>query len=79
MGATQIRLTQNDGWWVAKDMASGVTSQGRTREDALDNLDEAIAGYEGAGEEPTDEELRELGIDPANNESSSLEESAVFE
>jgi predicted RNase H-like HicB family nuclease len=66
----QIRLTQNeDGWWTARDLDAGVTSQGETREEALDNLDEAVALAVGEiGHEPTDEELRELDIDPAENE-----------
>lgn len=64
----KITLSQDDGWWVATHVPTGVTSQGRTRKTALDNLDEAVAGYKGEGREPTDEELRELGIDPANNE-----------
>jgi len=39
-----ITLTQaDDGWWVAHDEATGVTSQGETRQDALENLDEAVA------------------------------------
>lgn len=67
----QIRLTQNeDGWWTARDLDAEVTSQGETRDEALDNLDEAVALAAGEiGHEPTDEELRELGIDPAQNQS----------
>ena len=65
-----ITLTKEDDWWVAKDTATGVASQGPTREEALDNLDEAVALYKGEiGEPPTDEELREIGIDPENNQS----------
>lgn len=79
MGATQIKLTRNDGWWVAKDMATDVASQGRSREEALENLDEAIAGYEGEGHPPTEEELEAIGINPEHNDSGSLEESAIFE
>lgn len=65
----QIRLTQNeDGWWTARDLDAEVTSQGETRGEALDNLDEAVALAAGEiGHEPTDEELRELGIDPEEN------------
>jgi len=62
-----ITLTEDDDWWVAKDTETGVVSQGKTREKALENLDEALAGYQGDGREPTDEELREAGIDPDNN------------
>lgn len=74
-----ITLTDEGEWWVAKDTETGVTSQGRTRREALDNLDEAVAGYEGEGEAPTDEELRELGIDPAENESGSIDDSGIFD
>jgi predicted RNase H-like HicB family nuclease len=68
----EIRLTRPEGQdgWTAVDVATGVASQGRTREKALENLDEALAGYHGAGEEPSDDELRALGVDPAENESS---------
>lgn len=58
--------------WVARDADTGVSSQGETREAALENLDEAVAGYHGAGRPPTEQELRELGIDPDENESGEL-------
>ncbi|MUV59436.1 type II toxin-antitoxin system HicB family antitoxin [Halobacterium sp. CBA1126] len=74
-----ITLTKDDGWWIAKDTETGVSSQGRTRAQALDNLDEALDGYHGDGDEPTDEELREMGIDPENNQSGSLDESPLFD
>lgn len=79
MGATQIRLEQEDEWWVATDLATGVASQGQTREEALEMLDDALAGHDGAGREPTDAELRDLGIDPAENTSGALVESTIFE
>ena len=67
----RITLTEEDGWWVAKDESvgeHGVASQGRTREEALENLDEAVALHKGeTGHPPTDGELRELGIDPEDN------------
>lgn len=64
----EIRLWREDDWWIAKDTETGVTTQGRSREAALANLDEAVALYEGEiGREPTDEELRAAGIDPADN------------
>ncbi|WP_135829305.1 type II toxin-antitoxin system HicB family antitoxin [Halorussus halobius] len=74
-----ITLSDRDDWWVARDTETGVTSQGRTREEALANLDEALAGYRGEGEKPSEDDLRELGIDPANNESGSLDDSEMFE
>lgn len=64
----EIRLWTEDNWWVAEDVETGVTTQGRTRSAALSNLDDAIALATGeTGREPTDEELRELGIDPTDN------------
>ncbi|MFC6838413.1 type II toxin-antitoxin system HicB family antitoxin [Halomarina ordinaria] len=65
----EIRLVEEDNGWVGTDVSAGVTSQGETRNEALEQLDDAIAGVEGAGHEPTDNELRELGIDPDENRS----------
>jgi len=76
---TRIVLTKGDEWWVASDVETGVTSQGRTRAAALENLDEALEGYHGEGEPPSEADLRTLGIDPEHNISGSLEESDVFE
>ncbi|WP_123621164.1 type II toxin-antitoxin system HicB family antitoxin [Halorubrum sp. CSM-61] len=64
----EIRLWREDDWWIARDVGTGVTTQGESRGDALENLDEAVALHRGeVGREPTDEELRELGIDPERN------------
>ena len=64
----EIRLWREDDWWIAKDVESGVTTQGESRDVALANLDEAVALHDGlVGREPTDEELRQLGIEPAAN------------
>lgn len=61
----EIRLTFDGEWWVARDEGTGVASQGETREEALEMLDEAIALHRGEiGEPVTDEDLEELGIDP---------------
>lgn len=62
-----ITLTREDEWWVARDTETGVASQGQTRQAALENLDEAVEGFQGDGTEPTREELIEAGIDPAKN------------
>jgi len=60
----EIRLWREDDWWIASDVETGVTTQGESRDKALENLDEAVALHRGEiGHEPTDEELRELGID----------------
>ena len=74
-----ITLTDEGDWWTATDTETGVTSQGQTREEALENLDEALCGYRGEGEEPSEVDLRKLGIDPEKNESDSLDESEIFE
>jgi predicted RNase H-like HicB family nuclease len=64
----EIRLWREDDWWVAKDVETGVTTQGESRNVALANLDEAVTLYnDEVGEAPTDKELREMGIDPADN------------
>ncbi|MDY6776128.1 MAG: type II toxin-antitoxin system HicB family antitoxin [Halobacteria archaeon] len=66
-----IRLTQDEETelWTAVDEDEGVASQGETREEALENLDEAVALHKGEiGEEISEDEqeevLRELGIEP---------------
>ncbi|MDG5778255.1 type II toxin-antitoxin system HicB family antitoxin [Haloarculaceae archaeon H-GB1-1] len=39
----EIRLIEeDDGWWSAVDVETGVASQGETRAEALENLDEAV-------------------------------------
>ncbi len=64
----EIRLWQEDDWWIAKDVETGVTTQGESREAALENLDDAVALHDGdRGRAPTDEELRAAGISPADN------------
>lgn len=64
----EIRLVQEDGRWTARDVEAELSAQGETREEALDALDRVVAAAAGeGGREPTDEELRELGIDPAEN------------
>lgn len=44
-------VEEDDGWWSAVDQTTGVASQGETREDALSNLDEAIAVTQEARED----------------------------
>lgn len=63
----EIHLALEDGLWVAKDVETGVASQGETREEALEMLDEAVALHTGEIGEPIEDEeafLEELGIDP---------------
>lgn len=75
----EIHLWREDEFWVIKDVETGVTTQGRTREDALANLDEALAGFHGEGESPSNSDLKELGIDPEQNTSRIISDSEIFE
>lgn len=60
-----LSLAEDGETWVAVDEDTGVASQGATREEALEMLDEAVALHKGEiGESVNDEDLRELGIDP---------------
>jgi len=50
----EIRLIEEeDGWWSAIDEETGVASQGPTRTEALENLDEAVAVTSEARDEET--------------------------
>jgi len=65
----EIRLLEDEelGGWSAIDVETGVASQGETRQEALENLDEAVALHTGEAGEPVedpDEFLQEAGIDP---------------
>ena len=76
----EIRLWRDGEWWVAENVETGVTTQGPSREEALENLDDAVALHEGeTGRPPTEEELRELGIDPADNTTGDQEPPDVLE
>lgn len=62
----EIRLIEeDDGGWSAVDEQTAVASHGATRQQALENLDDALALHRGeAGRPVTDDDLREWGIDP---------------
>jgi len=62
----EIRLIKNpDGQWTARDLSVGVTAQGESQQVALENLDVVVSAVDGdGGHPPTDEEIRELGVDP---------------
>jgi predicted RNase H-like HicB family nuclease len=61
----EIRLLKNpDGQWTARDLRAGVTAQGESRTAALDNLDAVVEAVENdGGHSPTDDEIRDLGVD----------------
>jgi hypothetical protein len=62
----EIRLLKNpDGQWTARDLRVGVTAQGADRNTALENLDAVVEAIDGdGGDPPTDEEIRDFGVDP---------------
>jgi len=82
-----ISLTLSDDGeiWTAKDEDSGVASQGKTREEALEMLDEAVALHRGEIGESIDsweeekEALEELGIDPEGVKEAREEDSELPE
>ncbi|MEE3488583.1 MAG: hypothetical protein VZT48_10840 [Bulleidia sp.] len=54
--ARQVLLTQEDGWYIAEDLATTVASQGKDIGSALDSLKEALSLYfENNAAERTDE------------------------
>lgn len=57
-----ITVTKSDDWFVAKDEASGVASQGKTKADALANLAEALELAERPV--PNDEDVTEESTAP---------------
>lgn len=57
-------IFESDGRVTARDIETGVASFGETKAEALAMLAEALELHEGGGEPVTDEDLRELGIDP---------------
>ncbi|MFB6141251.1 MAG: type II toxin-antitoxin system HicB family antitoxin [Halosimplex sp.] len=61
----EVHLWREGDSWIAKDVETGVASQGDPRGEALETLDEAVALHEGeAGRPVTDDDLEHLGIDP---------------
>lgn len=62
----EIRLIENeDGWWTAEDIDTGLVAEAETREEALTTLDDVVEAAAGeGGHEPTDEELEALEVDP---------------
>lgn len=68
-----LELSEDGKIWLVCDEETSVATEGETREHALEMLDDAVAAYKGhAGREPTDNELREMGVDPDQNTSSEL-------
>lgn len=47
-------IEEDDGWWSAVDKETGVVSQGETRDQALENLNEAVPVTREARDDETD-------------------------
>jgi len=66
----EIRMWREEDMWVITDVGTGVTTQGETRQEALEMLDDAVALYRGEAGESIDtpkeehDALREMGINP---------------
>lgn len=59
----EIRLWQEDDWWIAKDVETGVTTEGDSKKAVLEILDDAVALHNGErGCALTDKELGAAGI-----------------
>jgi len=65
-GRPEIRLVQNpDGKWTARHLQVEISAEGETPGGAVENLMAVVEAVEGdSGHKPTDDELRDLGIDP---------------
>lgn len=55
---------EDDGSITAVDEETGVASYGDSKAEALRMLAEALELHDGGGEPVTDEDLRELGVEP---------------
>lgn len=56
-------IHEDDGRITARDLETGVASFGETKSEALQMLAEALALHEGSGEQVTDADLEEWGLD----------------
>jgi hypothetical protein len=58
-------IHEDDGSITARDKETGVASFGETKSEALRMLAEALELHDGGGEPVDNEDLREMGLDPA--------------
>jgi predicted RNase H-like HicB family nuclease len=65
---------EDDGSITARDKETGVASFGDTKAEALRMLAEALELHEGGGEPVTDEDLRQMGLDPDDTDDKELPE-----
>lgn len=67
-------IHEADGTVTARDLETGVASYGDTKAEALRMLAEALELHEGGGEPVTDDDLREMGLDPDDEGDAELPE-----
>jgi predicted RNase H-like HicB family nuclease len=67
-------IHEDDGSITARDKETGVASYGDTKAEALRMLAEALTLHEGGGEPVSDEDLREMGLDPEDTGDEELPE-----
>jgi predicted RNase H-like HicB family nuclease len=63
----ELEAAEDGDGWVSRDLDTGVASQGETKEEALQNLDEAVELYKRESEYDPEEErefMEEIGLDP---------------
>jgi hypothetical protein len=67
-------IREDDGSITARDLETGLARGGDSRADALAELAEVLELHEGRGEPVTDEDLREMGLDPDDEDNKELPE-----
>lgn len=65
-------IHEDDGSITARDTETGVASFGETKAEALRMLAEALELHEGRGEPVSDDDLREMGLDPEDEDDEDL-------
>lgn len=65
-------IYEDDGRITARDVESGIASDGQTKSEALAMLAEALELHAGGGEPVTDDDLREFGLDPDTDDDREL-------
>lgn len=67
-------IRENDGSITARDLETGLARGGDSRAEALAQLAEVLALDAGEGEPVTDDDLREMGLDPDASDDRELPE-----
>lgn len=67
-----VEFIYEDGQITAHDVESGVASYGETKSEALSMLAEALELHESGGDPATEEDLREFGLNPDDEDDQDL-------